>query len=183
MSTTQTLMTADDLFRQPPGQGRRELVKGELRMMAPAGFEHGDISLNIALRLRVFVEAHQLGKVVAGETGFIIATNPDTVRSPDAAFVSSATLKTTGIPKQYFPGAPDLAVEVISPGDTLYDVDEKVADWLTAGTGIVWVINPKQKSVAVHRRGRDVKVLGVEGELSGEEVVPGFTCRVADLFA
>ena len=86
------------------------------------------------------------------------------------------------MPRGFWPGAPDLAVEVVSPSDTLIEVEEKVQDWLTAGTRMVWVVNPRRKAVAVHRSPTDVTILTADQELDGADVVPGFGCRVADIF-
>ena len=127
------LLTADDLAKQPDNGTRYELVKGVLQKMPPAGFEHGIRAAEIGSKLNVYVKTHKLGYVCGAETGFKIAQNPDTVRAPDAAFVSQASIERQGIVRGYWEGAPDLAVEVISPGDTYAEVAEKVEEWLTAG--------------------------------------------------
>lgn len=144
-------MTADELLRMPDDGYRYELVKGELRGMPPAGGEHGKIALKFGSRLLNYVEANNLGVVFAAETGFKIASNPDTVRAPDAAFVRLDRLPETGLPKGYWPGAPDLAVEVISPGDIYGEVEEKVNEWLDAGTRMVIVANPRNRTLKVYR--------------------------------
>jgi Uma2 family endonuclease len=182
MSTATQLMTADDLFRLPDDGMRHELVKGVLNTMPPAGFEHGAIGINVATPLDQHVRANGLGVVVAAETGFIITTNPDTVRAPDIGFVRQDRIQATGITKKYWPGAPDLAVEVISPSDTVYEVDDKVQGWLAAGAGLVWVVNPRRRTVTVHRPTGAPIVLTINDLLDGEQVVPGFSIRVADLF-
>jgi Uma2 family endonuclease len=182
MSTTTQVFTADDLWRLRNDDMRHELVQGELRTMAPAGGEHGAIGIRTAGPLWAFVEQRKLGVVVGSETGFVLARNPDTVRAPDVAFISAARVPSAGIPQKFWPGAPDLAVEVISPGDTLQEVEEKVDEWLAAGTTLVWVINPKRKRVTVYRPPRSVTILEIGEELDGQDVVPGFKCRVADLF-
>ncbi|MDE0396410.1 MAG: Uma2 family endonuclease, partial [Candidatus Poribacteria bacterium] len=138
-SAQHTLLTAEDLWKQPDDGYRYELVKGVIRRMPPAGFEHGIRSAKIGGRLNEHVEKHKLGSVCGAETGFKIAQNPDTVRAPDAAFVRQATIDERGISKGYWEGAPDLAVEVISPGDTYTEVAEKVDEWLNAGCALVWV--------------------------------------------
>ena len=183
MTTTQTqLMTADDLWRMPDDGLRHELVRGELTMMAPAGSEHGEIALNVGAILRAHVKANQLGKVLGAESGFIIGRNPDTVRSPDAAFISKDRVPAGGLPKGYAPFAPDIAVEVLSPGDSQLDVEEKIEEWLKAGAAMVWVINPRGRTVTVHRSGRDPRVLRESDVLSGEDVCQGFSVKVAELF-
>src|SRR5439155_5318412 len=93
---------------------------------------------------------HHLGEVVSGDTGFIIEQDPDTVRAPDLGFVKRERIEKIGIPKKYFPGSPDLAVEIVSPGDTMNEVDEKVEMWLERGATMVWVVNPRKKTVSVY---------------------------------
>jgi len=182
MTIGQGLKTADDLLRLPDDGLRHELVRGELRTIAPAGWEHGDESAEITVSLGTFVLARRLGRVVTGDTGFQLATSPDTVRAPDVAFVRSERAPARGTMRGYFPGAPDLAVEVISPNDLYTEVDEKVAEWLEHGTLLVFVVNPRRKTVAVHRPGQPVRILGPEDTLNGEDVVPGWSLAVRDLF-
>ena len=177
------LLTADDLAKQPNDDTRYELVKGVLRKMPPAGFEHGICAAEIGSRLNVHVKTHQLGYVCGAETGFKIAQDPDTVRAPDAAFVRQASIERQGIVKGYWEGAPDLAIEVISPGDTYAEVAEKVEEWLTAGCTMVWVINPRRETVEVYRSNEDFTVLRGTDILDGADVVEGFQCQVQDIFA
>ncbi|SIO58700.1 Endonuclease, Uma2 family (restriction endonuclease fold) [Singulisphaera sp. GP187] len=174
--------TADELWKMPNTGARLELVRGELRSMSPAGFEHGFIIMRIARPLDQFVTDHQLGVVVGAETGFKIATDPDTVLAPDIAFVRRERLPQTGLPKAFWPGAPDLAVEVVSPGDTVEEVDEKVADWLGAGTKAVWIVKPRTRSVTVYHSPSAFTVFTADEEFDGGELLPGFRCRVGDWF-
>src|SRR4051794_38606878 len=109
MNPTTALFTAIDLLNIPNRGMRHELVKGKLRTMPPAGFEHGAVGINLAAPLDSHAKGHQLGIVVAGETGFLIERDPDTVRAPDIGFVRKDRLGQGGLPKQYFPGPPDLA--------------------------------------------------------------------------
>ena len=176
------LLTADDLAKQPDDGTRYALVKGVLQKMPPAGFEHGICAAEIGSRLNVHVKTHQLGYVCGAETGFKIAQNPDTVRAPDAAFVRQASIERQGIVKGYWEGAPDLAIEVISPGDTYAEVSEKVEEWLTAGCRMVWVINPRRETVEVYRPNVDFTILHRTDTLDGGDVVEGFQCRVQDIF-
>lgn len=182
MSTTTHTMTADELLLLPKEGMRYELVRGELKQMAPAGFEHGIIIARLTWRLGRHVEMHQLGVVCGAETGFKISSNPDTVRAPDIAFVSSERLTQIGITKKFWAGAPDLAVEVLSPGDTVDEVGEKVENWLAAGAKVVWIISSKLRNVTVYRSLTDVVTLTERDELSGQDVVPGFRCQVAEIF-
>ncbi|HEV8061926.1 MAG TPA: Uma2 family endonuclease [Gemmataceae bacterium] len=133
MSTRTETVTADGLLQMPNDGLRRELIAGELREMTPSGFEHGCVTMNFSVPLGSFVKENDLGVVSAAETGFLLATNPDTVRAPDVAFVARERLEPVRKLAGFFPGAPDLAVEVISPGDTYSEVEDKVQAWLHAG--------------------------------------------------
>jgi Uma2 family endonuclease len=175
-------MTADELWRLPDDGMRHELVKGVLVTMPPARFEHGVIGANIATPLDMHVRANHLGTVVNANTGFLLAQNPDTVRAPDVGFVRRDRIQATGMPKKYWPGAPDLAVEVVSPNDTVYAVDDKVDEWMDAGTALVWVVNPRGRTVTVHRPGAAPIILTTADTLDGLQVVPGFSMPVADIF-
>ena len=182
MSTTLQRMTADELFTMPEDGFRYELVRGELRKMSPAGGEHGAIIFNLSILLGQYIKANNLGQGFGAETGFKLASNPDTVRAADIAFVRRERIPATGIPKNFWQIAPDLAVEVLSPGDTLEEVEEKVEDWLAAGTRAVWVVSPKRRSVTVYRSMTDVTRLSEADELDGGDVVPGFRCKVTEFF-
>ena len=181
MTTGTKLITAEELWAMP-NNARRELVRGEVRTMAPAGFEHGAVITNVAAPLAVYVKAKRLGVVLGAETGFVLKRNPDVVRGADVAFVSASRLPPTGLPTRYWEGAPDLAVEVVSPGDTVDEVEEKVADYLEAGARMVWVVNPRRRTVIVHRPGAQPLVLRAGDVLDGDDVVPGFRLDVTDIF-
>src|SRR5436305_5801884 len=175
MSTTLQQVTADELFARRKDGFRYELVKGELRKMSPAGSEHGAIIVNVTVLLGQHAKANNLGVCFGAETGFKVASDPDTVRAPDVAFIRRERIPESGIPKKFWPGAPDLAVEVISPGDTLEEVEEKVEDWLTAGTRAVWIVSPRRRSVTVCRSMTEVTRPSEAEHLYGGDVVPG--CR------
>src|SRR3954469_18725334 len=129
MSTT-TVVTADELLALPTGMGKRyELVAGELRVMSPAGWRHGGVAANVASLLGPFIRKHNCGRGFGAETGFLLNRNPDTVRAPDFAFIAEKHLPKTEPSEAFWPGAPDLAVEVLSPGDTSGEVDEKIEEW------------------------------------------------------
>lgn len=175
--------TAEELLNMPDDGYRYELVKGQLRRMSPGGSEHGAVVINLTLPLAQHVKANSQGVVFGAETGFLLATNPDTVRAPDIAFVRRERIPATGLPEKFWPGPPDLAVEVLSPGDTVFEVDQKVEDWLSAGTGAVWVVNPKRRTVAVHRQNEPARTLTENDILDGGTILPGFSCSVAGIFA
>lgn len=183
MSTTLHIVTAEELLRMPDDVCRYELIEGELHQIAPPGSGHGYIVSNLAWRLAQHVHAKDLGAVLSAETGFLISRDPDTVRAPDVAFVSKEQLGRCGIPEGYFPEAPALAVEVVSPGDTAEEVDAKVRCWLATGTKLAWVVYPRGRSVTVYRALDDIRVLTEKDRLTGDPVVPGFECPIADLFA
>ena len=180
--TTQVQTTADELLRLPKGKNRYELIRGELKKVAPAGNEHGVLALKLAAKLWNFVEANKLGTVYAAETGFKLTTDPDTVRAPDTAFISQERLDEVGPVQGYWPGAPDLTVEVVSPFDLYTEVSDKVAEWLEAGSKMVVVVNPRRQQVFVHAPDTDVKVLGVDDNLDGGDVVPGWQLPIKELF-
>ncbi len=128
------------------------------------------------------MKANKLGQVTAAETGFKLSSDPDTVRAPDAAFISQKRLDEVGPVQGYWLGAPDLAVEVVSPNDLYTEVSEKVAEWLQAGSGMVVVVNPRSRQVFVHLSPNEVRVLGVGDTLEGGEVVPGWQLPIKELF-
>ena len=178
--TTQTrLMTAEELLAMPDDGYRYELVRGELRKMAPASFFHGTSAMRIGAPLAIYVIENRLGEVCAAETGFRIGSDPDHVRAPDVAFVRREREDEVGETHGYFPGPPDLAIEVISPYDIYREVDEKVQDWLDAGTRMVIVVNPRRRDVTVYLPNSVPIVLTEEDILDGGDVVPGWKMPVA----
>lgn len=180
MASTQSVTTADQLL-QAPGLGRCELVQGELVMMTPAGYEHGRVIGRLAWRLGGFVEQNELGEVSGAETGFQIRHAPDTVRAPDLAFVRAQRLPRSSL-LGYFQGAPDLAVEVLSPHDRATEVLSKVYDWLDAGCRAVWVIDPQTRTVTVYHSRERIVALRDMDVLRDEELIPGFSVAVSDVF-
>ena len=175
-------MTAEELMRLPDDGHRYELVKGEVRKMPPAGHEHGFVALNAGAGLKQYVKKERLGRVFAAETGFVLARDPDTVRAPDVGFVRKERLSEGLGKKGYWPGPPDLAVEVVSPRDTYVEVEEKALEWLEAGCLMVIVVNPVKRTLTVYRSLTDIVILA-EGEvLKGGEVVPGWEMPVSEFF-
>ncbi len=180
METNHAIMTADELLAMGD-IGRCELVRGELVRMSLNTFEHGAVAAQIGWRLDGHAQRNQLGIVTATGTGFWIARNPDTVRAPDVGFVSKERIRTLSR-RGFFEGAPDLAVEVISPDDSWSEVSAKAAGWLQAGTKLVWVVDPSNRTVTVYSPSTDVKILNEQDTLDAGEVVPGFRVAVRDLF-
>jgi Uma2 family endonuclease len=183
MSTEVQLMTADELLALPRGEFRYELVNGELKKMSPAGQKHGRITVRLTEPLAKYVREHQLGQVYAAETGFKLKSNPDTVRAADIAFVRRQRLEVLGETESFWPGAPDLAVEVNSPSDTVREVEKKVMEWLEFGARTVWVVSPKMNTVTAYRSLTEIVVLTEKDTLDGGDVVPGFQIRIAEIFA
>ncbi|MBL0170359.1 MAG: Uma2 family endonuclease [Gemmatimonadaceae bacterium] len=182
------VMTADELLMLRMPDKRMELVRGRLVVREPAGFWHGDIAARVLVAISNYLTADRgtqtsgaaRGRVVAAETGFTLQRNPDTVRAPDVAYIC-----TERIPSAAHVGfadvAPDLAVEVLSPSDRPGEVLSKVADWLTAGTLLVWTIDPERRRARVYRADGSDVVLSADDYLDGEDVLPGFRASVSEL--
>jgi Uma2 family endonuclease len=174
-------MTVEDLRHLPDDDSRYELVGGHLVREPPPGGEHGGVSATVTAHLHAFVRAHRLGRVF-GETGYVLASHPDTVRGPDASFVSADRLATLPRRGPYLVGAPDLAIEVVSPGNTKAEIAAKVREYLAAGGRAVWVIDPRRESVTVHRPDRVPATVGPSETLDGGDTLPGFRLPVSELF-
>jgi Uma2 family endonuclease len=175
-------MTADELFLLPDDNLRHELVRGEHRVMPPAGADHGDVASTIDYLLQAHVRREKLGRVFAAETGFLIGHDPDTVRAPDAAFVSKDRYELLGRTKRFWPEAPAFAAEVVPPGDTPREVEEKAFDWLDAGAKVVLVVDPDRRTATVFR-GRDgVRVYEQDATVDLSDAVPGWRPSLAELF-
>jgi Uma2 family endonuclease len=173
-------MTAEELLRASHPGKRTELVRGILVVSEPPGTWHGIVAARVAIRIGQHAMATHAGEVAGQDTGFRIESDPDTVRAPDVAFVSNERL--SGVSQHgYAAIAPDLAVEVVSPGDRPADVLAKVSDWLRAGARLVWVIDPDRRVARVHRADGTIEVVGDDGALNGENVLPGFSCALAEI--
>jgi Uma2 family endonuclease len=151
--------------------------------MCAAGFEHGRVAMTAGFLLRGHVQATGSGVTLGAETGFILASDPDTVRAPDAAFVSQARVDAVGTTLGFWPhGAPDLAIEVVSPDDSRPYVRSKALNWLDAGATAVLVLDPRSRSATVYRTGSDIRSF-TDGELDLSDAVPGWRVAVAEFFA
>ncbi|HET7464053.1 MAG TPA: Uma2 family endonuclease [Longimicrobium sp.] len=175
-------VTAEDLLRMPNDGVRRELVDGELRIIPPAGDEHGAIAGDILVDLGHYVRTHRLGRIYTAETGFTLASGPDTVLAPDASFVSRERIAHLGIGKGFRIGAPDLVVEVVSPGDSFGEVEAKVFKWLGAGCRMVIVVNPTRRAATVYRSRNDLLLLSENDAIDGGDVVPGWKLPLKEIF-
>jgi Uma2 family endonuclease len=183
ITTEKRKYTIEDLWELSHRTDKRlELVRGELRELAPANEEHGYITMQIAVVVAQFVKQHQLGYTFAAETGFVLSEEPATVRAPDFAYVSRERAPERW--SRYFARfVPDLVAEVVSPTDTYGEVAQKVQDWLDFGVRMVWVVDPATRTVAVHRGGGTFRIYGEEDTLTGEDVLPGFECKVSEIFS
>ena len=180
---TKTRLTADDLYNMPDIEGTCELVNGEIITMPPTNTRHGGGVGQVAYALGERARVLGAGRVVAG-SGFILELpwDPEQVRAPDVAFVSGSRLEGGRLPPKFFRGAPDLAVEVVSPSDNAADLQQKVHDYLGAGARLVWILYPESRTAVVYRPDGAARLLGDRDALDGEDVVPGLALPLADVF-
>jgi Uma2 family endonuclease len=181
MAIKRKLLTAEEFYELPDDGTWQELVSGEVRTSPPPGGPHGEIAMRVGIRVGAFVEQHELGRVF-GESGWVLTRGPDTVRAPDFAFVTAGRIPPGPMRDGYPDLVPDLAVEVLSPSDRPGEVREKLQQWLDAGVRLIWVLDPRRRTVTVYRPGQPPRSLGSGDTVAGEDVVPGFSCPVADLF-
>jgi len=175
-------MTSDELLHLELSNKRAELVKGMLVVREPAGYLHGEVAAELANQLMNHVKAQDLGRVLAAETGFMLTSDPDTVRAPDIAFIAKEHLPDPP-PAGYAELAPDLVVEVLSPDDRPGEVLAKVGDWLDAGSRLIWVVDPRRQLARVYRADGSETILGEDGALDGEDIVPGFSAPLRSVLA
>ena len=180
--STKTLLTADDLWKKVADGSRYELSKGELLPMTPVGWRHGEIVIRLGRMLQQHAEENSLGGV-GTEVGFRLARDPDTVRAPDIAFVARNRMPQGAAAERFAELAPDLAVEVLSPEDTASEIQRKVEEYLAAGARLVWIVDPSNQRVTTYRSLQDIKILSVEQQLDGGDILPGFTVQIAQIFA
>ena len=179
MSTTTHLMTAEELIRLPDDSMCHELIKGELLTMPPPKREHGRIAANLTILLGLHAKAHRLGDVHT-ESGYKLESDPDTVLGPDVSFLSKERVDQTD--DGYYDGPPDLAVEMLSPGDSRGYVERKLALWLETGTRSVWLVNPRHRTVEVISSLNNRRMLHEDDELV-DDTLPGFRVKVSEIFA
>ena len=164
------------------GEGKRELILGEVVELTPPGVRHGRIQARMARLLEEFVDRSRLGDFVTTESGYRLRSEPDTVRAPDVAVVSAARVADYEDEIGYLPFAPDLAVEVVSPSDSFADVETKARMWLEHGTRMVWVVEPDSRRVLVYETGKDRRDLALDEVLETGDILPGFSVPVTRLF-
>lgn len=179
MATATRLLTAEEFLHTPESR-RAELIDGVMVEVSPAGGEH---SKRQAKAIRVLGRAEDAGSgTVVGEIGCVVRRNPDRVRAPDAGFIRRERLPSGVLPAAFWEGAPDLVVEVVSPFDRPSEVATKVREWIEAGARQVWVLYGDNRTVHVARSMQDRVTLSEDEILDGGDAVPGFSCRVSELF-
>ncbi|HET9710464.1 MAG TPA: Uma2 family endonuclease, partial [Pyrinomonadaceae bacterium] len=179
MSATTHLMTAEELVNLPDDGNHYELIKGELLTMPPPGNPHGTVGMNLSILLGLYVKTNNLGRAFS-EMGYRLESDPDTVLAPDISFIARDIL---GVhPEGYRSVAPDLAVEVLSPGDRKTQVERKTSLWLELGAKSVWNVNPRHRTVEVCRSNGERKLFHETDELV-DDTVPGFRVKVSEIFA
>jgi Uma2 family endonuclease len=174
------LLTAEEFALL--GEGRRELVRGRVVEMTPPAFEHGSVLVNLAAHLKTWIDRHPGWAVAGGDPGFRVEHRPDTVRAPDIAVVRRERCAGHDL-RRYLPFAPDLAVEVLSPGDTAPEARARAAMWLSHGAHLVWMVDPVARRVTVHALDAAPRELGETDTLDGGGLLPGFTLPVPGIFA
>lgn len=178
----QKLMTAEEFAQLPePTDGsQQELVKGEVQTMRPPGFRHGVCCLKVGRKLGNHADETDAGIVTSNDSGFVCERDPDTVYGPDIGFWKKD--RVSELPKGYIEIPPDLAVEVVYPSDIQSKILERVIDFLKAGVSLVWIVDPELRVVTVYRSLDQARILEANATLSGEDVLPDFSCKVAELF-
>lgn len=179
-SLTEQPITGEELFTMNH-IGWTELVEGEIIHKVPTGFLHGKIEFLLATLLGLFVRQHNLGVVFGGETGIYTRRNPDTVRGVDVAYISHDRL-TQSNSDSYLDVAPELIVEIMSPGDSWTEVDDKLNEYFAMGVDLVWIINPKRQQIQVYTARTQFELLGLEDTLTGGSVLAGFEVAVVEIF-
>ncbi len=182
MSTTSTaLMTAEELMQLPDDDLRHELINGELITMPLPQLPHGRIALRLAVPLGQFVWDHDLGELYS-DAGFQLTWNPDTVVGPDIAFISKKRLKEVAEVEGYWQGAPDLAIEVYSPGYRPGKINERISRLFNAGTKQVWIVHLKHSTVTIYRSVSDATTFSGSDYLESPDLFPGFRISVDRIF-
>lgn len=183
MSSQRTLMTAEELLRLPDDGKRYELLDGELREMAPPGAEHGYISGNVFAALHSLVKPNKLGYLLTNDPGVILHRNPDRVRAPDVCFFPADRFPGRRLPTGYAEVIPDFVAEIVSPGDTAAEVEEKIQEWLGVGVRLVWAVYPRSRSVTAYRSLTSIRAFTESETIDGEPVFPGLSISVQELFS
>lgn len=182
-TATTKLLTAEEFAKLPnPADGsKQELVRGEVVTMPPPGFRHGIVQLNVATLLKACAKQHKLGRITV-ESGVVTERDEDTVRGPDVAYWSYERLPADQVPEGYPGAAPDLCVEVKSPSNTEQRTTKKVGEYFACGARMVWVVDPEERTVTIYRKPGDGRVLWEDATITGEDVLPEFSCPLSEFF-
>ena len=181
-TTKEKLLTADDLLELHSKGVRGELIRGVLCETMSVGVDHARTVVNLTILLGTFVKSSRLGSVMASDMGVWLERSPDTVREPDIAYISSEKMPLGVSVPGYAEVVPDIVVEIASPNDGLQSLKDKAMKWQNFGVPLVWVAFPDERVVEVHPADGEVVILGANDVLDGGEVLPGFSCRVGDVF-
>ena len=186
MSTQKTLLTADEFYDFCcSNDGRYELIRGEVIELPPANDQHGEISVNIGTAFNIYSRRRGVGRTRV-ETGYQLEQNPDTVRGPDVSLVLLPRGTSVALTGRFVPGAPDIAVEVVSPSNTTTEMERKVGEYLAAGAQRVWVVYPSTagalSSVVIYRSDGAVQTFTGEEVITDEELLPGFSLPLSEIF-
>ena len=179
-TTTTTLVTAEE-FLARPAAGRTELLEGRVVEMAPAGEEHSFIGTALVSRLSVWANAARAGRVYGADLGITVSRDPDTVLSPDGAFIAAARIG-SGVQRGFLAVVPDLIVEVVSPSDRRVEVLAKVVTWLEAGAQVVWLVWPESQTVQVWTSPDYAVTVPRDATLTCPALLPGFELPLAEVF-
>lgn len=186
MAVQERFYTVHDLMNMPDDGNRYELDEGELIIMPPPGFAHARLSAQFLILLGVFVKANDLGIVIGSDGGYLLYRNPstgrETVRIPDVSFISKTNRSAQG-DDQIYAGAPDLAIEVISPSETHKMIQHKLRNYFRYGVKVVWLVYPLTRQIDVYTSLEEAVTFDGDSVLSGGELLPGFTLNLRDLFA
>ena len=181
-TTKEKLLTADDLLRLDAQGVRGELIRGVLCETMPSGGEHGEIVMNFGILLGNFIKPQRLGRLAGSDSGVRLERDPDTVREPDVAYISAGRLPLSVKSKGYYEVVPELVVEIVSPSDSWQSVHDKALMWISYGSRLVWVVYPDLRMVDVYSEDGAMVTLGADEILDGGDVLPGFSCRVSEIF-
>lgn len=181
-ATAQRLLTAQEFWLLPTKSKWQELVRGEVIETMPPGGRHSEIAGALVALLGLWVKQGASGYAGA-RAGYVLSHDPDTVRGPDVSYVRVDRILPGGVPDAFWPIPPDLAVEIVSPSETANEVREKVRDFLAADTPLVWVVYPRTKEVVVHTADDLARTYSEDDMIEYPDVLPGFSCKVAELFA
>jgi Uma2 family endonuclease len=179
--TQQKLLTAEEFFLLPdPGDGsQQELVRGEVITMPPPGGLHGVTCSKVDRKIGAFIDAGPGGTLACNDTGFVTEREPDSVRGPDIAYWTRERLGE--VPVSYIETPPDMLVEVLSPSNTTRQIRSKLIEYFARGVRLVWVVAPEDRTLTIYRTPDEGRVLHETATVTGDDVLPGFTCRVSEL--